>query len=40
MDFDSMTQEHARQWKSFARLMTVASVLAAITLGLLALFLL
>ena len=40
MNFDAITREHAQQWKSFTRLMTVSTALVIATLGLLALFLL
>lgn len=40
MNFDAMTQEHARQWKSFTRLLTTGTVLVASILVLMGLFLL
>ncbi|MFO1190399.1 MAG: aa3-type cytochrome c oxidase subunit IV [Alphaproteobacteria bacterium] len=40
MNFDAMTQEHTRQWKSFTRLLTTGTVLVASILVLMGLFLL
>jgi len=40
MNFDAMTQDHARQWKSFTRLLTTGTILVAAVLVLMALFLL
>lgn len=40
MDFDAITQDHARQWKSFVRLMTTGTALVVAVLVLMALFLL
>jgi hypothetical protein len=39
-DNDRLMNEHKQTWKGFVRLMTVSSIAVAITLGLMAIFLL